>query len=78
MTLNVTPEALARRFHETYERLAPGFGYRTRESSAVLWEEVPDVNRRLMIAVCAEILGPVHDLDPERTMGPPFYERIAT
>lgn len=49
-------EALARRFHETYERLAPSFGYKTREESAVPWEEVLERNQRLMIAVCAEIL----------------------
>jgi hypothetical protein len=48
--------ALAQRFHETYERLAPYFGYRTRKESAVPWEKVPEANRRLMIAVCAELL----------------------
>ncbi len=54
-------EALARRFHEAYERLAPEFGYKTRDASAVPWEFVPDANRSLMIAVAAEILdqGPV-------------------
>jgi hypothetical protein len=36
----VTAEALARLFHETYERLAPEFGYETRKASAVPWEEV--------------------------------------
>lgn len=49
-------ENLARRFHETYERLAPQFGYETRRESAKPWEEVPEQNRNLMIAVCAEIL----------------------
>ena len=48
-------EQLARRFHETYERLAPSFGYETRKDSAVPWESVPEKNRKLMIAVCAEI-----------------------
>ena len=47
---------LAKRFHETYERLAPSMGYETREESAVPWEEVPENNKRLMIAVCAELL----------------------
>lgn len=50
-----TPEQLAKRFHETYERLAPSFGYETRKDSAVPWENVPEKNRLLMIAVCAEI-----------------------
>jgi hypothetical protein len=53
----VTPEVLARRFHEAYERLAPQFGYETRKASAVPWESVPDQNKRLMIAVCAELLA---------------------
>lgn len=49
-------EALAQQFHEAYERLAPSFGYETREASAKPWAEVPDNNRRLMTAVCAELL----------------------
>jgi hypothetical protein len=48
-------EDLARAFHETYERLAPKFGYKTRESSAKPWVEVPETNRNLMIAVCSVI-----------------------
>jgi hypothetical protein len=40
-------------FHETYERLAPWFGYETRPETR---EFDPDsVNGRLMIAVCEEI-----------------------
>ena len=50
-------EGLARLFHETYERLAPTFGYETRKESAVAWEDVPGHNRGLMIAVAASILG---------------------
>ena len=50
-------ERVAQRFHETYERLAPDFGYRTREASAKPWAEVPEQNRGLMVAVCAELLG---------------------
>ncbi len=48
-------EALAKRFHEVYERLAPDFGYETRRESAVPWEQVPEQNRDLMVAVCDEI-----------------------
>lgn len=63
-------EALAQRFHETYERLAPSFGYETREASAKPWADVPDQNKRLMIAVCGEILtatpsAPPADLEAE-------------
>jgi len=51
-------ERLARLFHETYERLAPDFGYETRPETAIPWEQIPDDNRnkRLMIAVAAEVL----------------------
>ena len=53
-------ERLAEMFHESYERLAPGFAYETRPASAKPWAEVPENNRRLMIAVCEELLaGPV-------------------
>jgi hypothetical protein len=51
-----TAEELARAFHETYERLAPDFGYETRRESAVPWEQVPENNKNLMIAVCGELL----------------------
>jgi hypothetical protein len=56
-----TAEDLARLFHEAYERLAPSFGYETREASRTTWELVPDRNKRLMIAVCAELLGLAED-----------------
>jgi hypothetical protein len=51
------PESLAREFHETYERLAPEHGYKTREESAVAWEDVPAANKNLMIAVCDHLLS---------------------
>lgn len=51
----ITAEQVARLFHETYERLAPDFGYKTRTASAVPWDEVPGPNRSLMIAVAAEV-----------------------
>jgi hypothetical protein len=50
-------EAWAIDFHETYERLAPSFGYETRKESAKPWKEVPENNRQLMIAVIIEVLG---------------------
>jgi hypothetical protein len=48
-------EDVARLFHETYERLAPLHGYETRKASAVPWDDVPEPNRSLMIAVAAEV-----------------------
>lgn len=47
----VTDEQLARLFHETYEHLAPHFAYQTRKASAVSWNDVPEPNKSLMIAV---------------------------
>jgi hypothetical protein len=52
----VTAEQLARLFHETYERLAPQYDYETRRDTAVAWEDVPERNRRLMVAVAGEVL----------------------
>lgn len=49
-------EALARRFHEAYERLAPSFGYTTRPGSRKPWNRVPERNRRLMVAVAQELI----------------------
>jgi hypothetical protein len=47
----------ARLFHETYERLAPRFGYTTRAESAVPWDDVPANNRALMEATVAEVFA---------------------
>jgi hypothetical protein len=49
-------EAIARRFHEEYERLAPAFHYETRRESAKPWEQVPDTNRKLMTATVKVLL----------------------
>ena len=51
-----TEEMVAREFHKAYEDLAPHFGYKTRQDSAVPWEEVPEKNRNLMMAVITELL----------------------
>lgn len=52
-TLRAAAEAMARRFHEAYERLAPEFGYTTREETREFDPE--SANGRLMIAVCAAL-----------------------
>ena len=46
-------ERLARRFHETYERLAPRYGYETRPETRKF--DPNSNNGRLMIAVCEEL-----------------------
>ena len=48
-------KGLAHQFHETYERLAPQFGYETKEETRQFQEDTP--NGRLMIAVCSELLA---------------------
>ena len=48
---------LAIHFHDTYERLAPEYGYKTREESAVPWKDVPEANRRLMEATVRVVLA---------------------
>lgn len=52
----MTAEELAELFHETYERLAPDFGYTSRRSTAVPWRDVPEPNKSLMIAVAAQVM----------------------
>ena len=52
----MTAEQIAQAFHEAYERLAPEFGYRTREASAKPWADVPEQNKSLMIAVAQSLL----------------------
>lgn len=47
---------IAHNFHKEYERLAPDYGYKTREESAVPWEEVPENNRLLMIATVRSLI----------------------
>ena len=56
MSEPLTAEEIAAAFHESYERQAPDFGYRTRESSAKPWQEVPDQNKRLMVAVVNDLM----------------------
>ena len=51
-----TPERIARAFHEAYEKLAPMFGYETREANAKPWIEVPTQNRELMKAVVSSLI----------------------
>lgn len=50
-------ESIAKLFHETYEHLAPTFEYETRPATRVAWNDVPERNKRLMIAVTAEVLA---------------------
>lgn len=50
-------EQLAKKFHETYEELAPQFGYKTREASAKPWEVdfIEDMDKRVLDFTTAQI-----------------------
>jgi hypothetical protein len=52
----ITPEMVAKFFHDTYEKLAPSYSYKTRKESAVAWKDVPKNNKELMIAVAKEVI----------------------
>lgn len=56
-------ERIARRFHETYEALAPAHGYTTRKESAAPWGQVPGDNRRLMVATVQALMPELIALD---------------
>ena len=49
----LTAVELARKFHETYERLAPDYGYQTRDDTKQF--DPHTANGRLMVAVCEVI-----------------------
>jgi hypothetical protein len=66
-TVREESERVAQAFHEAYERLAPQFGYETRRESAVPWSEVPDANKRLMVAVSGEVLAALSGALQEQT-----------
>jgi hypothetical protein len=50
-------ELIAGIFHATYETLAPEHGYTAREATCVDWQDVPEPNRSLMIAVVRNMLN---------------------
>jgi hypothetical protein len=47
--------ALAVKFHDAYERLAPEHGYTTREETRQFNAETP--NGKLMVAVCKDLIA---------------------
>ncbi len=52
----MSPEAIARRFHEVYEELAPVYGWQTQERSAVPWDDVPPENKRVMVKTVTRLI----------------------
>lgn len=78
MDNHTAAEIIAGSFHRTYEELAPEHGYRTREASAVPWSQVPEPNRKLMVATVERLLdaGVIRpaapDPDAEAVVGRPL------
>jgi hypothetical protein len=58
MASRETTEAfqVAEAFHDTYERLAPQFNYKTRRESAVPWEDVDPLLQALMMATVRDLV----------------------
>jgi hypothetical protein len=76
-----TDDLLARTFHENYERLAPNYGYKTREASAVPWEDVPEQNKALMRATVAasfaDLAAELRAAETERDAAPATDDLLA-
>lgn len=47
---------IAKQFHTTYESFAPHHGWETQRRSRVVWDEVPEENKTLMMAVVNKLL----------------------
>lgn len=58
----VTPQQLAEIMHETYERQALIEGWTTQESCRVPFAELPEANKRVMLAVAKAVLWATPDL----------------
>jgi hypothetical protein len=52
-------EEVAELFHLKYEELAPSFGYKTRDASAVPWKNVPENNKKLMIETVKKVFSEI-------------------
>ena len=56
-------EQLARLFHNTYEELAPVYGWETQLESRTAWEDVPERNKKLMVATAERVLARIEPLE---------------
>lgn len=71
LRLLAAAERVARAFHAQYEAKAPTFGWATQEASRVRWDDVPDANKALMIAVAMQLLE-----DGTIALGPSLVEDL--
>lgn len=61
MELEAELKTIAKQFHKTYERLAVEYGWKSQESCQVPFEQLPEENRELMLAVVREVCTPLFD-----------------
>lgn len=78
----VTPHQLAEIMHETYERQALIEGWTTQESCRVPFAELPEANKRVMLAVAKAVLWATPDLskmeaEVERRGAARLQQRVA-
>lgn len=66
-------ERIAAAFHDSYERLAPAFGYDTREASKLPWPQLNLQMRGLMCEVIRDLIGKGF-IEPGPAATPPFQE----
>jgi len=57
----LTPEILAKKFHDFYEAEAYGHGWETNSHTRVEFKDLPKENKSLMIATCEFILDTVFE-----------------
>lgn len=46
---------IAKLFHDAYEKNAKRLGYKTRKESAVDWDDVPELNKLVMVATVGDV-----------------------
>ena len=56
LDLDAWVEPIARLFHDTYEELAPRYGWETQERSRKEWADVPPENKAVVLATTAEVV----------------------
>lgn len=54
--MELTPQELAKAYHEAYERLKPEFSC---YEYPIKWEEMHEKDIRFMVAVCEDVMGPI-------------------
>jgi len=59
--VTISPEDLARHFHETCIRLAPRFFHGAYDKTAKPWARISTANRCLMISVAEEVINCINN-----------------